>query len=458
VAAGDWHRGYPPEILEDPQARNVSPGQVVSFHVQAAGTHLRYGWQCRPQNAKSGWNSLSNDHTYSGTHTATLTVNTAQLSPTSVLSPTSAMAFRCVVGSTDFAGSSAVSEAKLTIDAHGVSTLAGEPMVMGFADSFGGGCAEFDNPVALAADAAGNVYVADSFNHSIRMISAPSGAVFTFAGGGGPVNYGSTDDVGKAARFYIPNGIAVDSAGNVYVADTGNCTIRKITPAGVVSTLAGLAGNIGSTDGTGSQARFLDPRGLAADSGMVTTIAGKNPCEFPYCVNPGYSDGIGSSASFWQPVDVAVDGNGAVYVADMGNDAIRKVTPNPDGTYAVSTFAGAATTGGRIDGAGSAARFNCPYGVAVDSANNVYVADSGNNTVRKITTAGFVSTVIGVAGKAGSMDGSVAGSAGLTNRTLDVALLNAPYGVAVDASGNLYVADSGNNTIRKFPAQPGTSP
>jgi sugar lactone lactonase YvrE len=191
---------------------------------------------------------------------------------------------------------------------------------------------------------------------------------------------------------------------------------------------------------------------------MVTTIAGKNPCEFPYCVNPGYSDGIGSSASFWQPVDVAVDGNGAVYVADMGNDAIRKGTPNPDGTYAVSTFAGAATTGGRIDGAGSAARFNCPYGVAVDSANNVYVADSGNNTVRKITTAGFVSTVIGVAGKAGSMDGSVAGSAGLTNRTLDVALLNAPYGVAVDASGNLYVADSGNNTIRKFPAQPGTSP
>ena len=152
----------------------------------------------------------------------------------------------------------------------------------------------------------------------------------------------------------------MDSAGNVYVADSANNTIRKVTPAGVVTTLAGLAGSCGSADGTGSAARF-------------------------YC-----------------PAGVAVDSAGNVYVADMHNNTIRKVTP----AGVVTTLAGLAGSPGSADGTGSAARFNDPYGVAVDSAGNVYVADTGNNTIRKVTPGGVVTTLAGLAGSAGSADGT----------------------------------------------------
>jgi hypothetical protein len=185
--------------------------------------------------------------------------------------------------------------------------------------------------------------------------------------------------------------VAVDSAGNVYVGDTSNSTIRKITSAGVVSTLAGLAGSIGSADGTGSAARFGDPHGVAVDSA------------------------------------------GNVYVADSGYDTIRKITP----AGVVTTLAGLAGGPGSADGTGSAARFNQPYGVAVDSAGNVYVADTANDTIRKITPAGVVKTLAGLASSIGSADDT--GSA---------ARFNGPGGVAVDTAGDVYVADSDNNTIR----------
>ena len=152
--------------------------------------------------------------------------------------------------------------------------------------------------------------------------------VTTLAGLAG--SSGSANGTGSAARFYYPFGVAVDSAGNVYVADTGNNTIRKVTPAGVVTTLAGLAGSSGSADGTGSAARFNYPSGVAVDSA------------------------------------------GNVYVADTGNNTIRKVTP----AGVVTTLAGLAGSPGSADGTGSAARFYYPHGVAVDSAGNVYVADT----------------------------------------------------------------------------------
>jgi sugar lactone lactonase YvrE len=194
----------------------------------------------------------------------------------------------------------------------------------------------------VAVDSAGNVYVADSSNFTIRKVT-PAGVVTTLAGLAG--SYGSADGTGSAARFSAASGVAVDSMGNVYVADTGNNTIRKVTPAGVVTTLAGLAGSSGSADGTGSAARFNSPQG------------------------------------------VAVDGSGSVYVADHSNNTIRKVTPV--GTnWVVRTLAGLAgpqseTFYGSADGTGSAARFSNPYGVAVDGAGNLYVADSSNNTIRK---------------------------------------------------------------------------
>ena len=210
--------------------------------------------------------------------------------------------------------------------------------------------------------------------------------------------WGSADGTNSAARFYYPEGVAVDSATNVYVADTWNHTIRKVTPAGEVTTLAGLAGTIGSADGTGSAARFYYPEGVAVDSagnvyvgdaynqtirkvtpaGVVTTLAG-------LAGSPGSADGTNSAARFDQASGVAVDTNGNLYVADWGNHTIRKVTPV--GTnWVVTTLAGLAGSSGSTDGTGSAARFN--FGgnggaVAMDSAGNLYVPDWSNHTIRK---------------------------------------------------------------------------
>jgi len=185
----------------------------------------------------------------------------------------------------------------------------------------------------VAVDGVGNVYVADSNNHTIRKVTR-AGVVTTLAGS--PLNSGSANGTGAMARFNYPYSVAVDSAGNVYVADTSNHTIRKVTPAGVVTTLAGLASNSGSANGTGSAARFHSPTGVGVDSA------------------------------------------GNVYVADTSNHTIRKVTP----AGVVTTLAGLALSSGADDGIGSAARFNSPYGVAVDSAGRVYVAEYFNHSIR----------------------------------------------------------------------------
>jgi hypothetical protein len=326
-----------------------------------------------------------------------------------------------------------------------ITTFAGPPEVGPGAVDGTGSAARFNNPYGVAADNSGNVYVADTSNHTIRKIT-PVGLVGTLAGLAGSA--GSADGTGSAARFYGPRGAAVDSAGNVYVADYGNHTIRKITPAGVVSTLAGLALSFGSADGTGSAARFYYPSGVAVDgsgnvyvgdwgnhtirkitpAGVVSTFAG-------LAGNWGSADGTGSAARFTYPYGVAVDGSGNVYVADQNNHTIRTITP----AGVVSTLAGTAGSSGSADGTGSAARFNNPEGVAVDGSGNLYVVDAGNATIRKITPAGVVSTLAGTAGSLGSADGT--GSA---------ARFYNPRSVAVDGAGNAYIADQSNHTIRKI--------
>ena len=235
-----------------------------------------------------------------------------------------------------------------------------------------GSVAHFNRPAGVATDSGGNVYVADTDNHTIRKITA-SGVVRTLAGLAGVS--GSADGAGSAARFNSPGGVAADSAGNIYVADSGNKTIRKITAAGVVSTLAGSALNAGIADGTGGAARFDNPLGVATDSA------------------------------------------GNVYVADANNDTIRKITP----AAVVTTLAGSPGLDGSTDGTGSAARFSFPYGVATDGAGNVYVADYSNSTIRKITPAGAVTTFAGAAHLEGITDGT--GSA---------ARFRSPDGVATD--------------------------
>ena len=327
------------------------------------------------------------------------------------------------------------------------SQYAGNPSGgAGFADG-DGTIARFSYPNSVAVDATGTVYVADSGNHTIRkmMFSGTTCTVSTLAGT--PGVSGTSDGTGSAAQFNNPSGVAVDSSGNVVVADTGNNTIRKITPSGQVITLAGSPGAFGYADGTGSGAQFGGPIGIAVDSslniyvsdayshtirkvtsgGVVSTLAGS-----PYV--SGFADGNGSGALFNSPGGLAVDASGNLYVADTLNNTIRKVTPSGQ----VTTFAGSPTVFGAFDGNGLNATFNLPGAVAVDGAGNVVVADTYNATLRMISPNRDVITLSGSTRTSGFSDG--AGT---------VAKFNFPSGVAVDGNGNVYVADTGNHTIRK---------
>jgi sugar lactone lactonase YvrE len=424
---------------------------------------------------------------------------------------------------------SALVEAQVTYTPDAFTTLAGKASI-GSADG-PGEAARFSSPFDVAVDAAGNLYVADTNNHTIRKIT-PAGVVTTLAGLAGVS--GSTDGAGSAARFYHPEGITVDLFGNVYVADTYNDTIRKITSGGLVTTLAGVAGYYGNTNGTGSAALFDYPSGVAVDgagnvyatetynyyvrkitpTGTVTTLAG-SPDDAVF-MGPGgvavdaggnifvadtYNDRIckitpagmvttlrmadGTAAYFYRPQKlgldavgnvyvsdslnhrilrlttagdltiiatlpadlpqdptsvpyadgVAVDAWGNVYVADTGNSAVRKITQSG----VMTTVAGFGPGFGSTDGVGSVARFFYPAGVAADGAGNVYAADMANHTIRKIAPGGIVTTLAGLARSSGDADGT--GSA---------ARFNSPSAVAVDAVGNVYVADTGNGTIRKL--------
>lgn len=325
-----------------------------------------------------------------------------------------------------------------------VSTLAGAAGSSGSADGTGSN-ARFFQPSGVAVDSSGNVFVADSANYTIRRVTA-CGVVTTFAGLAGVP--GSADGTGADARFSFPAGLTMDKGDNLYVADSGNNTIRKITPAGVVTTLAGLPGSSGSTDGTGADARFFQPSGVAVDkagnvyvadvnnytirkitaAGVVTTVAGEAGTR-------GNNDGTGSGAHFSFPQGVAVDGAGDVYVADTNNFTIRKISS----AGIVTTLAGVAGSRGSTDGAGSSARFDFTNSLIVDGAGNIFVADTVNNSIRKIAPPNVVTTVAGRAGSLGTADGT-GSAAGFTS----------PQGVAVDGGGNVYVADTGNYTIRKI--------
>lgn len=308
----------------------------------------------------------------------------------------------------------------------------------------------FSQPNAVAVDAAGNLFVTDTANNTIRKITS-AGVVSTLAGSAG--NAGSADGSGQQARFNQPGGIAIDLAGNLYLADTQNHTIRKVTAAGVVATLAGSAGQAGHDDGIAGNARFNQPWGLTRDSagnlyvtdtgndtvrkitpeGVVTTMAGT-------AGNPGSADGNGARAQFNSPRGITIDRtanlnlNPSLYVTDTNNNTIRKLSQSGD----VSTLAGTAGAAGSDNGGGQRARFNQPDGITIDSAGNIRVSDTDNQLIRNVSQTGVVSTVAGSAGSAGHTDGN--GSSANFNR---------PMGIAADNANNLYVADTGNNLIRK---------
>ncbi len=316
------------------------------------------------------------------------------------------------------------------------------------------------------------------------------GAVGVFVGDG---TQGHANGTGTSATFDTPQYIAIDAAGNFYVPDYNSKIIRKITPAGVVTLFAGVPGTVGRADGPVSSALFSGPVSAAFDSGgnmfiadmdgetirkitpdgTVSTFAGSGIL--------GYTDNVGTAATFNKPFGLAIDKNDNIYVAEVGNHTIRKITPGG----AVSTLAGNGYSG-QADGTGTAAQFNAPRYLAVDAAGNVYVSDGDNSAIRKVTPAGVVTTIagglpgvppalsdIGTPGglritAAGNIyfasltknkifeitsTGSLvtvagSGAAGSANGVGTAATFNAPQDVEIDATGNLYVADQNNNQIR----------
>jgi sugar lactone lactonase YvrE len=330
-----------------------------------------------------------------------------------------------------------------------VTTITGAgPLTGGYHDG-ANGSARFYTPHDVLLGRDGNYYITDG-SHTIRKMT-PAGVVSTFAGLG--LYAGTTDGTGSSARFYDPRGLALDSAGNLFVADTGNSTIRKITPAGVVTTIAGRAGSVGTADGATNNARFNHPEGVAVDAGgtvyvadtanytirkisggTVTTIAGAAGVW-------GTVDGTNTSANFKNPCRIICDGAGNLLVTDFQGYRVRKV--RPQGTnWIVTTFAGRSI--GTQDGYADMTRyprasFENISGMSFDTAGNLYVADTIANTIRRVSNEGTNSWVLTVGGLA-DFHGSVDGTFGLFFQ---------PEGVAVDAAGNLYIADTMNNTIRK---------
>lgn len=292
----------------------------------------------------------------------------------------------------------------------------------------------FNQPHGIAIDAAGNIYIADLGNQRIRKISA-AGVVSTLTGNG-------TSD-GTAKGFFNPIGVATDAAGNIYVADQGNNRIRKISTSGAITTLAG--GAQGYLDGVGTAARFNHPYGVATDAAGNIYVADTDNHRIRK-ISPdgtvttiagtgvaGFANGNTGNAAFNAPTGIVTDASGNLFIADNGNNMIRKISGGM-----VTTIAGSGNFG-FADGNAANASFKGPFGLCLDAQGNILVADNGNNVIRKIAN-GVVSTIAG------------SGESGSTDAWGTDASFATPLSVAVDATGNIYVADNLNNKIRKIDA------
>ena len=314
---------------------------------------------------------------------------------------------------------------------------------------------QLSGPRDVAPDGAGNFYIADTENHRIHKVDS-AGVISTVAGSG-TAGFSGDGDPATEAQLNRPVGVAADGAGNLYIADRNNHRVRKVDSAGVISTVAGGSGLLLGDGGAATAARLISPEGVALDgagnlyiadqgydrirkvdtAGEITTVAGGSGL----LLGDG---GAATAAQLNSPRAVAPDGSGNLYIADGGNNRIRKV----DSAGEITTVAGDGTRGYSGDGgAATAAQLDSPNGVAPDGAGNLYIADGGNNRIRKVDSAGVITTVAGDGTQGYGGDGGAAVAA----------LLRNPWGVALDGSGNLYIADTENNRIRKVappPARP----
>jgi sugar lactone lactonase YvrE len=435
-----------PTLVSRPGGVQTTLGGSASLVAEASGTApLSYSWQRLPVGGDA-WIGIVDNGAYSGTGRATLTV-------ASVGSSASGDQFRCVISNA--AGSVTTAPMAVVAGAPAVTTtVAGFNDAAGHADGVGP-YAQFSGPAGVVSDASGNLYLADCYNNTIRKVSS-SGAVSTVAGIPGVVGW--TDGAAPSATFNSPYHVAVDSSGTLYVADLGNDIIRKISSSGIVSTLAGSPLAAGSADGTGSAARFRSPHGvlldlqgnlIVSDTGNHTirkvTPAGVVTTIAGSAGVAGSNDGIGSAARFNGPRGIAIDAAGNLYVADSGNKAVRKITP----AGAVTTIAGSSASSGSQTGSGSLVSMVFPTSVAVDSTGDIYIADCYANCVLVSTPSGVVSCVAGLPESVGTSNGAGSG-----------ARFYEPWGIALDSAGNAYVTDSANNTVRKIvlPARFVTAP
>lgn len=386
--------------------------------------------------------------TWSSSNTSIATVNAS----TGVVTGIAAGTATITCSATNTCGTTyvtyAVTVAAPAASTYGISTYAGTGTLGFSGDGGAASSAQFSYPYAVAASSTGNVYVVDQLNNRIRKITS-AGIISTIAGTG---TYGNTGDGGAAtaATLANPQGVAVDAAGNVYVADYGNNRIRKISTTGIISNFAGSG--TGIDGGAATTADVYHPAAVAVDasgnvyiaetgnnrvrkvntSGIISTIAGTGVS--------GYSGdaGAATAAKLSSPYGVTVDASGNVYIADLGNNRIRKVSGG-----VISTVAGTGVAGFSGDGgAATSANINTPYGMTMDASGNMYICDYNNFRIRRVSATCTISTIAGTGNPAYGGDGGMA----------TLADLNRPTGIAVDASGNIYVADNNNQRVRKLAA------
>jgi PKD repeat protein len=338
-----------------------------------------------------------------------------------------------------------------------ITTIAGTGTAGFVGDGGQATSAQLNAPIGVAVDQSGNAYVADVMNRRIRRVT-PAGTITTIAGTG---TAGFSGDGGQAtsAQLNGPFGVAVDQNGNVYIADTVNNRVRRVTSAGQITTVAGT-GTAGSTGdgGQATSAQLNVPEGVALDANgnlyvaefaghrvrRVTTAGVISTFAGTGTAGSGGDGGQATSAQLRNPIGVTVDAAGNVYIADSGNHKIRRVTAQG----VISTFAGTGTAGFTGDGGqATSAQLSGPFGVTVDAGGNVYIGDTGNNRIRRVTSAGTITTIAGTGVAANTSDGNPASSA----------QINTPTGVAVGRDGSLYVASTNGNRIRKITNAPPTA-